>query len=189
MQDQESHGARERFQQVWLSCRLSLLRLALARLGNVQEAEDCVQQAALLAFRGLPHFRDEASIETWLHSIVRNVVADRQRQMSRYRTVPWDEWAASDSYRAEVVALADEPLKGIENQEIIALVSRGLEEMENSEFRRVLELRYFDGLSYDQVANRLGSSVGAVRTLAYRARRALVKTPSLSGLLAHRSEN
>ena len=60
-----------------------LLQRCRARLGNRQDAEDAVQETMLRAFRGLPGFRGEANVRTWLTAIADNQCASMAQRRAR----------------------------------------------------------------------------------------------------------
>jgi len=56
-----------------------IYRYAYALIRNHQDTEDLVQEAFINAFRGMPRFRKESSLGTWLHQIVYRKFLDKQR--------------------------------------------------------------------------------------------------------------
>ncbi|MBK7658801.1 MAG: sigma-70 family RNA polymerase sigma factor [Betaproteobacteria bacterium] len=64
-----------------------LVRYALAKLRDRELSEEVVQEALLAALEALPGFRGDASLRTWLTSILRFKIADAQRERVREREV------------------------------------------------------------------------------------------------------
>jgi RNA polymerase sigma-70 factor (ECF subfamily) len=174
---------RSEFERTWRDHYRSFFRLALAHVGDVEEAEDCVQLATVKALRSLAAFRGESNMRTWLGSIVRNTALDHLKSAARRRSVAWEEWINAPDVRESVRAVTSDPEAELENRETAALVSRGIGEIENERLRLVLEWRYLEGQSYEEIARALGSSTGAARNLVYRAKKAFAEAPTVSELL------
>ncbi|HEY9101874.1 sigma-70 family RNA polymerase sigma factor [Chitinimonas sp.] len=60
-----------------------LLRFAISRLSNRQNAEDAVQDALLAALQARAHFRAQSSVRTWLTGILKHKIVDMERRMAR----------------------------------------------------------------------------------------------------------
>ncbi|WP_019139855.1 RNA polymerase sigma factor [Noviherbaspirillum massiliense] len=159
----------------------SLYRTARSILKDDAEAEDVVQDAYLLAYRGIDKFRGDAKLSTWLTRIVVNEAIARARKSSR---------------RAEVIRLNDSPT-GIETTEE-AMTETPSEQPEQSavraEMRRILErkiddlpeafrtvfvLRALEEMTVEEVATCLSIPENTVRTRFFRAR-ALLREALLS---------
>jgi RNA polymerase sigma-70 factor, ECF subfamily len=65
----------------------ALLRLALARVGRQEVAEDLVQETFLAAWRGRKSFDGRSSLGTWLGGILRRKIADHYRRLGREKVV------------------------------------------------------------------------------------------------------
>jgi RNA polymerase sigma-70 factor, ECF subfamily len=144
-----------------------MYRVALRVVGDPAEAEDVVQDAWVSAWRGLPGFRAESQVGTWLYRVVTNTALAHLRR--RRPTVPLDEEAAqladaSGGYDPERRALAGER---------VAAVTRAIASLEPGQ-RVPLVLRELEGLSYEEVAAIVGTSVPALRSRLHRARVALL---------------
>lgn len=70
-----------------------LFRLAFRMTGSDEMARECTQDAFVRAFQGLPDFRGESALSTWLHSIMLSVAlsAMRTRRRREARELPLDE--------------------------------------------------------------------------------------------------
>ena len=139
--------------------RADVYRAALRKLGNAHDAEDVTQAAFADAYRAVLRGARPQSPRAWLLAISENV---RRR---RFRT-------AQRRPREELVDDADFPLAA----ELPYEQSRALTEALATlppEQRRVFVLREIVGLSYDEIAEELDSTVGSVQMLLFRARRSL----------------
>lgn len=134
-----------------------VFRFALFLTGNTASAEDLTSETFVRAWTARGSIR-ESTLRAYLLTIARNLWRDEQRR--GWRTVPIEsvEDPAVDT-RAD--ALAD-----------LSWTSRHLEQIAAGD-REALMLYARDGLSYDEVAERLGVSIGAVKSRIFRAREAL----------------
>ena len=141
-------------------------RVAIGFFGNVQDAEDMTQDVFFTAHRKLEQFKGEASFRTWLHRITTNRCKNELRRRSRrLRTVnePLEEAAAAatnGSPGPEAVTVRGRRLQRL------ALAIESL----TPEDRRILRLVDLEQTPYKDVAELLGSSLGAVKMRVLRAR-------------------
>lgn len=143
-----------------------LMGLAVRLLGNRADAEDAVQESLVSAWRRLPEFRRQAAFRSWMYRIVTNrclSVLRSRRPVASLDAVPEpvapDHWV-SPSRAAESAAAAE-------------AIGAALDEL-SQEQRACWVLRELHGLSYDEIADTVGSSRQAVRGRIHRARRSLV---------------
>jgi RNA polymerase sigma-70 factor (ECF subfamily) len=135
------------------------------RLGTpVEELEDVCQEAFLVAFRKLDEFR-EGRFTTWLYRIAANVASDRHRRR-RVRRAFASMWGGGH----EVEPGPRTPEREYESAEAEALVSRILERMAPKK-REVFALFELEGLSGEEVAERVGCKVATVWTRLFHARK------------------
>jgi RNA polymerase sigma factor (sigma-70 family) len=140
-----------------------IYRYCLRRLGSPEEAEDAVQATFLNAYRSLNDGFEPEAAQAWLFKVAHNVCLTRQRSSYRRARVerPEDLQAVQDVVAApetsgdELFGL-DEALADLPEQQ-----------------RRAILLREWQGLSYREVAAKLGLTQAAVETLIFRARRSL----------------
>ena len=131
----------------------TLYRYALARLGNVQEAEDVTAQSFEAAMKSLSRYSGRSSLSTWLVGIARHKVADRLRRLRP--TVPL--------HMAEALPdpAADRAVRAAECAELLRRLP--------PERAEVLALRFYAGLSVAETAQLMGRSEGAIKMLTLRA--------------------
>jgi RNA polymerase sigma-70 factor (ECF subfamily) len=135
----------------------------LRQLGSPEEAEDALQATYLNACRSLLSGFEPEVAQAWLFKVAQNVCLTRRRSSWRRRKVERPEdFQEIQDFIAAPTPSGDE-LLGIDD----ALAS--LPEQQ----RRAILLREWQGLSYREVAEKMGLSQGAVETLIFRARRSL----------------
>jgi RNA polymerase sigma-70 factor (ECF subfamily) len=135
--------------------------------------EDVVQCALIKAVRNLASYRGEAALFTWITEICRHELADVHRKAARRPAhLSLDE--------SESTANVDLQLRAPEHQEPIselqglaqrAAIMRVLDGLPDH-YGRVLEAKYGDGLSVDEIARELGLTAIAAQSLLARAREA-----------------
>ena len=150
-------------------------RLAYRLTGQVADAEDLTQEVFLRVFRSLDSYTP-GTFAGWLHRITTNLFLDQVRRKARNKTSALGEYDA-DVPRA---ARADEPERGFEIGNLDVDVQVALDELP-PEYRAAVVLRDIEDLTYDEIADVLGISLGTVRSRIHRGR------ARLRSSLAHRS--
>lgn len=141
-------------------------------LGSPNDAEDLAQQVFVRVWKSAPRWEPNAKFTTWLLTIARNLVFNEVRRRGRARLVPLEE---SDDDRAprefadhNVVspddALATEELEKAINAAIQSLAKQP---------RMALILRRYEEMPYEEIADVLGTTVPAVKSMLFRARNEL----------------
>jgi RNA polymerase sigma-70 factor (ECF subfamily) len=153
-----------------------LLAVARRLLRQEEDARDAVQEAFLLAFRGLPSFAGRCLLSTWLHRIVVNAALMKLRSRQRkpegliddllpeyqpdgHHVVEFDEWRLPPSDR-------------LLRDEMRAQIRTAIDRLPET-YRTVLMLRDIEELETPEVADMLGISGNAVKIRLHRARQAL----------------
>jgi RNA polymerase sigma-70 factor, ECF subfamily len=147
-----------------------LFTVAARLLGSREDAADAVQETLIRAWTGLPRFRGEAQLSTWLHRILLNAVHD-QRARAR-PALPLDE--------AHEPA---DPRDRIAERELSDGLQRALAALED-DFRAAVLLADVSGLAYAEIAEVLGVPVGTVRSRIFRGRRELARALGTNGAVS-----
>jgi RNA polymerase sigma-70 factor (ECF subfamily) len=145
--------------------------LAYRFTGRVDEAEDLTQEVFLKVYQTLDRYDAGAgSFGSWLMAVARNQSIDRYRRHRQEH-----QRRIQDPELIDHVASGDEsPLRGLEREERIRLVHRGLRALP-SELREVLVLFDLQGVPYDEIAGTLGIPLGTVKSRINRGRLELAK--------------
>ncbi len=160
-------------EQVYYDYAPRIFSMARRMVNNEKDAEDVAQEVFLQVVRRLPTFRGESAFPTWLHRVTVNAaLAHRRRQAVRedvHCANPLDDvlegGARPRSDRPQVGA-PEEQLMDREQQQLIDRAIAGLPVT----YRSVFVLAEVEGLSYAEVAGRMGLSVQAVKSRLHRAR-------------------
>jgi RNA polymerase sigma-70 factor, ECF subfamily len=142
----------------------ALYRYAYRMLGHEGDTQDCLQEALAAAWRGLPGFRGDAALRTWLFALTINQVRTFVRRRPP-ATLPVDEavTVAPATLQPEQQALA---------ADLLSALDRALRQLPLPQ-RSTWLLVEIEGLSYAEVAEVRHTTVTAVRGQLERARRNL----------------
>jgi len=162
-------GERRAFEQLVRRHERRVFRVTLAVLGNIEDAEEAMQDAFVKAFRYLDQFRKEARFSTWLTRIAVNEAIEKRSRRKNY--VPLSEAESGQerfmSKRHEPWANNPEQLYG--KQEIHRIVEDAIRALPEI-YREAFILRDVEELSAEEAAEVLGISVPALKSRLLRAR-------------------
>jgi len=152
-------GDQDAFGKLFLAHYGAIFRLARASLG--EGAEDIASETFVRAWVALPRYRDTgAPFVSWLYGIARHIVVDEVRR--RVRVQPHEDI---------VTGTFEHP-----SEDRLTLAA-ALDDLPDEQ-RQILELKFFLGLTNDEVGAALGKTPGAVNTQQWRALQALRKVMS-----------
>ncbi len=165
----------------------NLLGYLTRMTGSRERAEDLFQETFKRVHEKADTFRG-TRIKSWLFAIATNVAIDGMRRRKRLQVVSLNQKLDSDDEESQdlsAVAVADnsyEPSQNAIMTEQKEQVRQALELLPARQ-RATLVLAYYQQLSYPEVAQVLGCSIGTVKTQMYRALKSLAKRlPDISGV-------
>jgi len=133
-------------------------------VGNHEDANDLSQEVFLRAYRGLKNFRGQAALSTWLHRIGINVCLNRVSARK-----PLDYTTNDPIESHDVVDVrTDSPAERLMREERSARVRAAIAQLPDKQ-RATLILRTYHEMSHQEIADVLGSSVGAVKANFFHA--------------------
>lgn len=141
---------------MWEQHRGYLRRMLGRMAGDDDVAEDLLQETYLRAHEGLRGYRG-GEARAWLAAIAKNVFLELARRQGRRREESLDVWLGED----QGLATAPDPALALQLREAVARLSPVL--------REGLILRYYGGLSYDEIAARCGCPVATARRRVWSA--------------------
>jgi RNA polymerase sigma-70 factor (ECF subfamily) len=170
-------GERDAIARLFADNRDKLQALALRLMGSVSEAEDVVQDAFVQTLRHHHQFQGHARPSTWLYRVTFNAALMRLRTRRRKGAASLDalptELAESAVHRArDVDDIGCDPERVCLRKAADADVVRALASLKPVD-QRLVQLRYGEGLSTEDVGIQTGMSTSAVKTRLHRARLAL----------------
>jgi len=160
------------FGEVYEQFKLPVWRLARRLTGNDEEALDTTQEIFLRVWRGLPGFRGDAKLSTWVFQIAWNYLRAHRRRMGRNLQFISDGINGESDLVSIVRDRQADPERRATSAELLERVDKALDELPEH-LRAVVWLRDGEGLSYREIADTLDLPIGTVRSRLARARDAL----------------
>ncbi|OEK05052.1 RNA polymerase sigma factor [Roseivirga misakiensis] len=145
--------------------------MILKMIRNVDDAEDLTIEAFAKAFKNLHKFKKDFTFSTWLFRIATNNTIDFIRK-KRLDTMSLDTSYKDDNGDSVSIDVQDRNLNPQEEAikaQKIELVRMFVTKLP-AKYQRLVKLRYFDELSYDEIAKELGAPLGTVKAQLHRAR-------------------
>jgi RNA polymerase sigma-70 factor, ECF subfamily len=173
--DSLREGSEAAYEELIRRFQQPVYALALRLLDDQGEACDVVQEVFLKVFRKIGNFRSESSLKTWIYRITVNEAHNARRWFFRHRrreveldhtpeqARDWKEIIADGSRSPYDVAL---------DREQHLMIEAALEQI-NPIFREAVVLRDIMDLSYEEIAEVIGVSLGTVKSRILRGREAL----------------
>jgi RNA polymerase sigma-70 factor (ECF subfamily) len=145
--------------------------VAYRMTGNGNDAEDLVQETFLRAYRSFASYNPDLPFQNWLYRIMSNLHIDRFRKRSKLRTVSLDARLPQDDGQVtfEIPDWTDNPEQAALAQELAQAIQEGLAHLP-ANFRLAVILVDVEGLSYEETAEAMGTSIGTVRSRVFRGR-------------------
>jgi RNA polymerase sigma-70 factor (ECF subfamily) len=148
-----------------------VFHIAYKFTGRHDDAEDLTQEIFLKVFKSLEKFNRDADFSTWLSSVARNYCIDRYRASKREKEVLVEDLVAFDLAPASP---GSNPHRALEDRDRRSFLRRGLEALPEK-LREAVVLRDLQGLSYQEMAERLGLPEGTVKSRINRGREELTR--------------
>ena len=137
------------------------------------EVQDVAQETFIRAYRAIGNFRGDAQFYTWLHRIAVNTA--KNHLVAHNRRPPTDDIDIDDAEQFDSgirLRDSDTPERELMRQQLEQTVVRAVEALPE-ELRVAINLREVDGLSYEEIAERMDCPIGTVRSRIFRARDAI----------------
>jgi RNA polymerase sigma-70 factor, ECF subfamily len=154
-------GNREAFDVIVARHRRAVYQVCYRFVNNHEDASDLAQDAFVRAWRGMKNFKGESALSTWLHRIAINVCLNRVSAKT-LATEPIDSTEPVADVRTEGAQHA------MIREERAVAVRKAIAELPKKQ-RATLILRAYHDMSHQQIADVLGSSVGAVKANFFHA--------------------
>jgi RNA polymerase sigma-70 factor (ECF subfamily) len=163
-------GDRVAFDELFLRYRSVAYRVAYRLLGHEADALDAVQDGFVNALTHLDRFGGRSSFKTWLMRVVCNAALDIGRQRKRDERVPQaPRDAPPEHYGADDLPPAD---SGLLREDLRKTINAALARLPEPQ-RQTFVLHVEGELTYREVADALGISIGTVMSRLYYARHRL----------------
>jgi RNA polymerase sigma-70 factor, ECF subfamily len=160
-------GDRDAFSQLMHRYAGAVYGLAYRMLGSPQDAEDASQEIFLRTYTNLARFDRTRRFSTWLLSIGSNYCVDRLRRQRM-------QWLTLDDVAYSVPSQERGPEGGMVHREQREIVREALASLPEG-YRLVTVLRYWNDLSYQEIAQATGLTESTIKTRLHRARNMLAE--------------
>lgn len=162
---QAQHGDRQAFAELVYNHREGMINVAYRMCGDPGLAEDIAQDAFIRVWQNLPKYQPKAPFKSWVYRIATNATLDALR--SQKETVDIDNLPLSSSAKGPEMLLEDKERVSMVEQAVLALPPAS---------RKVLVLREYEQLSYQEIADVLDIPLGTVMSRLSYARKAIKKS-------------
>ncbi len=145
--------------------------MILKMVRNVDDAEDLTIESFAKAFRSLHRFKKDFTFSTWLFRIATNNTIDYIRK-KKLNTMSIESSYTDDDGQSVSIDVEDENLDPQEETikaQKIELIQIFVDKLP-PKYQRLVRLRYFDELSYEEIADKLPAPLGTVKAQLHRAR-------------------
>ncbi len=144
---------------------------AAKMLGDPGEAEDIAQQVFLRLWTSAKRYQPTAKFTTFLFTITRNLVFNESRRRSRRRQISIEEREEHGPVHADPES-DNRPDHELLHAELRHAIDQAIDALPENQ-RLAVVLRRYEGTSYEDIAEILGTSVSSVKSLLFRARDSL----------------
>jgi RNA polymerase sigma-70 factor (ECF subfamily) len=142
-------------------------------VGNAAEAEDLAQEVFLRVYRARKKYRARCKFSTWLFTIANNLAVNARRAKQRKPVVSLNTRDSGPLGPRPAEQLAhdsgNQPVRRIQQQELAAVIRQALDGL-NERQRMAVVLNKYEDMSYEEIAEVMGMSTKAVKSLLCRAR-------------------
>lgn len=142
-------------------------------IGNNEEAEDLAQEVFLRVYKARKKYRPRSKFSTWLFTIANNLALNflRSRQRKPLVSLPVQDSGPLGPRPAEqmVPDRRSGPMQRIQKQELAELIRQALDGL-NERQRMAVVLNKFEDMNYAEIAEVMGLSTKAIKSLLSRAR-------------------
>lgn len=180
-------GDRDAFRHLYESHKDRVYSIAIHFIGDEAAARDITQQVFLKLFTDIGKFRHEAGFSTWLYRLVVNVCLDEQRRRKRFLSFDMfrsgDDQSGNDQQGVPDQFQAVHPEQSgdwsyqddhYSQMQLSAMVKTAVRKLK-PRLRIAILLKYFEGMTYEEMAQVLGCSAGTVASRLNRGHRELAR--------------
>jgi RNA polymerase sigma-70 factor (ECF subfamily) len=139
-------------------------------LGNYNDAGEIAQEVFIKVYKAIKDFKEESLFSTWIYRIAVNVCMDELRKRKNSRTLSMDEiiYTEDGEVRMQWSDKSEGPEAAVVKKELRTAVHSAIREL-NEDYRIVIILREFNGLSYEEIGKVLNCPTGTVKSRINRA--------------------
>ena len=164
-------GDQNAFSKLMARYRDSIFFMVLKMVHNRDDAEDLTIEAFGKAFNNISNYSADFAFSTWLFKIATNNSIDFIRK-KRLQTTSLDQTSKNDDGETQPIAVRDhapDPEETVIKDQRAQKIRGAIEQL-SPKYRSLIELRYLDELSYEEIAEKLDLPLGTVKAQLFRAK-------------------
>lgn len=161
-------GDEQAFTELVKRYRDRLTNFVYQFLGDLEQAEDVVQDTMFKLYEKKHYYREIAKFSTWIYTIARNLANTELRKRKRRKTTPLSQMTR-DERDYEIPAIQSDVDQAIQSEYVEKRIQAAIKELPEH-FKTVIILRDIQELSYDDISNIVGVPLGTVKSRINRAR-------------------
>jgi RNA polymerase sigma-70 factor (ECF subfamily) len=167
-------GELEAFDELVTHYRAAVYSMIVNMIRNDADAWDLAQDVFVKAWRALSGFESRAGFYTWLYRITHNTTYDWLRKKKVRGDVEFDDGVALDAEAGSVTAPRESatPDTRLEHRELGDRIEQAIAAL-SDDHRQVILLKEVEGLSYQEMADVIGCSIGTIMSRLFYARKSL----------------
>lgn len=169
-----AQGDTRAFETIVATYQERVKRQCMRRGLNEDEAADVSQDVFIKVYRSLDRYFHQNAFSTWLYRVTENACIDFCRQRGRRWAVVQPISTDSEGRETEYAGRIAHPGDQHDANEIGARITEALESL-TPILREAFEMKELEGIRYDQIAVRLGVTLGTVKSRIFRARQLLTE--------------
>lgn len=167
-------GDRDAFEFLFLKYRDRLFRFVWPLLKSESDIEDVIHEVFLVVWRQAGSFKGASKVSTWIFGIAYKIAMRVQQNKNRYHLVEPSDEALDQQISVNLPS-------SIEQRQMADWLNKGIAKL-SPDHRIVIELTYYSGFSYKEIAEILGCPENTIKTRMFHARKLLrLSLPDLVG--------
>lgn len=169
-------GNPDAFKQLVEHYQYKVVNTCYGFVHHKEDAEDIAQEVFIEVSRSIANFRAEAQLSTWIYRIAVTKSLDFLRKRKRQKRLKYIRNMLGLDNQVEQIPAPQSanPQTILENQERARILQHAVDSLAENQ-KIAITLHKYEGFSYQEIAEIMGTSVSAVESLMHRAKRSLQK--------------
>jgi RNA polymerase sigma-70 factor (ECF subfamily) len=166
--DQFLNGNEKAFNQLINKYHKGIYWHARRMVGNHLDADEITQEVIIVVYKKISGFKFNSSLKTWIYRIT----ANKSKNLSRKRKIK--NFLKMEDVETQNLKLQDDIILNYEDKEFLENLNAMLDEIPIKQ-KQVFVLRHFEGLSYNEISEITGKSVGGLKANYFNAAKKIFK--------------
>ena len=161
-----SEGDDRAFEYLFMRYNEAIKHLFEQRLSNNDTSDDLLQETFIKVYLHLADYSESYTFGQWIYTIARNTLVDHVRRRA-------DDVSIDSKFMAPI-ATTPSPEESVIINQRTAHFEASLAEL-SEDYRKIIEMRFLDEYSYEEIAEKLGRPMNTIKTQIRRAKAAVCK--------------